>query len=182
VNGYINDVLLILEACAITYRQGHKLDLIISGPCNDASRIRLLNKARELEYPPEKLRLLGYISEEELAGYCRNAFCFIIPLWNSQKSFYRFPTKLASFMFCGRPVLTAQIGEVGEILTDGKDTLFFEPGNATDLAVKIEILFRDPALYEQICMNTRSFAEKQFNYSVYELPLKQFFTTVIDHS
>jgi glycosyltransferase involved in cell wall biosynthesis len=178
VNAYIDDVLLIIEACAGAYKQNYVFDLRISGPCSSDSRAKITGKARESGFPEDRLYILGYISEEEISRYCRNAAFFIIPMWNNKKSTHRLPTKLASFMFCGKPVITCRIGEVGEMLSDRETALFFEPGNAGDLVDKITILLNDTTLYNELCRKSRAFAHECFSYAAYENALNQFFVSI----
>jgi len=46
----------------------------------------------------------------------------------------------------GRPVVMAAGSGAAEILEDGRDALWFEPGNAVDLAAKLVALLADPEL------------------------------------
>lgn len=180
VDGYIEDVLFIIQSLGIAYNQGNNYDLVISGPCrSNVTRNTILNKAVEVGYPIDKIKLMGYISEEDLDSYCKNAAFFVVPLWRSERSASRFPTKIASFMFSGKPILTCNIGEVGSLLTDRENVVFYEPGNSQDLAKKVQNLASDKPLYNSICSNTKTFAMKNFNYREHSSPLKDFCTALL---
>lgn len=181
VNGYIDDVLLIVEAAALSFQQGLGYELVISGPYSENSKKRIYARAKEAGLPENYITLPGYLSEEELNNYCYNASFYIIPLWNNEKSLYRFPTKMASFLFSGKPLITCKIGEVGEVLTHEKNTLFFSPGDARDLAVQTEKILSDKALYQQLCSGARLFAEQELSYHAYSKPLNNFFHSILEN-
>ena len=50
----------------------------------------------------------------------------------------------------GVPVITARLGGMEEMVQDGLDGLHFAPGNAQDLASKIEMCMDDPALLNRL--------------------------------
>jgi glycosyltransferase involved in cell wall biosynthesis len=50
----------------------------------------------------------------------------------------------------GAPVVASRAGGLGEQVQDGRNGLLFEPGNAGDLAEKMERLYNDPKLYRQL--------------------------------
>ncbi len=54
------------------------------------------------------------------------------------------PLKLREYMACGKAVVAASVGEVGRWLTDGRDALLVESGDAPSLARAIRKLYEDP--------------------------------------
>lgn len=179
VDGYIEDVLFIIESCALAYKKGYEMDIVISGPCiNSLEKIK--EKMRSVNYPQNKLKMVGYVSDDALNRLCQNAFFYIVPLWVSQKSQNRFPTKIASFMFSGKPVLTCKIGEVGHLLTENSNVLFYTPGDSNDLANKIGLIYNDTILYDKICINAKQFALVHFDYDQYKNALSSFFNEILN--
>lgn len=81
----------------------------------------------------------------------------------------------------GTPVLAADIGAIAEIVEPGRTGLHFYPGDAHDLAAKVEYLFSNPALLSQMRREARAeFEEKytaQANYQklmgIYKLATNQ---------
>jgi len=61
------------------------------------------------------------------------------------------PTKLFDFFSFGLPVLASDVGAVREIARNHFNEFLFQPGNATDLAQKIHLLFRSFELYKKNC-------------------------------
>ncbi|GAB3912977.1 hypothetical protein GCM10028803_56530 [Larkinella knui] len=175
VDGYIEDILLIIEASGIAYSKKCDYDIIISGPYNDASYRRIMLTAEQANFPKENIKLLGYIDDDALSKFCYNAFFYIVPMWDDIRSSHRFPTKIASFMFCGNPIITSKIGEIGNILTHKHNSLFFLPGDVNDLSKQIILLFDNDILYKNICKNSIVTAHKYFSYKSYSDILNAYF-------
>ena len=60
--------------------------------------------------------------------------------------FYFSPLKLFEYLACGKAVVAADVPPIAQIVTDGRHGLLYAPGDAADLASRIDLLARDPAL------------------------------------
>lgn len=175
VDGYINDVLFAIKACAILYSSGLPVKFYVSGPFSKETELRIEEVALQNSYPLEFIKLLGFLSETDLERYSKRAYLYIVPLWNNERSKSRFPTKIGAFMQAGNPVISCKIGEVGNMLTDSVNVLFYKEDNLEDLAGKIRQLFVDNDLYSVISQNSYNFALNNFNYANYSNQFKSFF-------
>jgi glycosyltransferase involved in cell wall biosynthesis len=173
VIGYLHDVLFITKALGEVYKTGVSLEFFISGPSNDESLSQVVETAIQFGFPAENIKLLGYLDEVELNRYCRDAYFFVVPLWDDERSKSRFPTKIASFMQAGKPVISCRLGEISNLLTDRENILFYKEGNYIDLADKIGELVEDKDLYDKISTNSSQFAIEKFNYMSYKNELKK---------
>jgi glycosyltransferase involved in cell wall biosynthesis len=70
---------------------------------------------------------------------------------------------IAEAMACGRAVVTSGIGGAGELVRDGEDALLHRPGDADDLARRIEQLAGDGALRSRMGLAARATAERRFD-------------------
>jgi glycosyltransferase involved in cell wall biosynthesis len=174
VNSYLKDVLFIIKACAEVYKSGTSINFYVSGPYNIDAITKIHEIANLHDLPVKNIKMLGYISETELKKYCQEAFLFIVPLWDDERSKSRFPTKIATFMQVGKPVISCGIGEIANLLTDSKNVLLYREGDYYDLAMKIIKLFNDQTLYESISKESYIFASQQFNYLTYSQDLRSF--------
>nr|WP_299419894.1 glycosyltransferase [uncultured Emticicia sp.] len=179
INAYIKDVIFIIEGCGVAFSNNIDFDVVLSGPYSMESKNKILETAQRVKFPIENIKFLGYIDEKSLNEHCSNAYFYIIPMWNDQRSQSRFPTKLASFMFVGKPVITAKVGELGQLLTDDDNILFYECADKNSLAKKIVILFKDDILYDSLSQNSKKFALNTFNYKIYGNQLKCFFESFL---
>ncbi len=178
VDGYINDVLFIINACARVFKEGVPVSVHISGPFNNNSFERIQNFALQNNYPAENLKLLGYLSEEELHFYCSKAYFCVVPLWDDERSKSRFPTKIATFMQLAKPVFSCKIGEVSNLLTESENIIYYTEGDAADLATKITVLVKDKDFYNRISKKAFEFAAKKFNYLSYSDDFKMFLSSL----
>jgi glycosyltransferase involved in cell wall biosynthesis len=70
------------------------------------------------------------------------------------------PTKLFDFFSFGLPVLASDVGAVREITNTHFDEFLYQPGNAADLAVKIQNLFSSFKLYKKYCEESLKMADE----------------------
>jgi glycosyltransferase involved in cell wall biosynthesis len=82
----------------------------------------------------DAVSLCGYLSHEKVQEYMHGARFLVLPsLW-----FEGFPLAIAEAFACGLPVLCSRQGSLAEIVKDGVTGLHFEPGNAADMAARVE--------------------------------------------
>ena len=83
-----------------------------------------------------KAEFLGFKSGEELKQIILKAQAVVIPsIW-----YENMPLSLLEALNLGKPVLASRIGGLPEIIQEGKNGYLFNPGEATDLAEKINLL------------------------------------------
>lgn len=64
--------------------------------------------------------------------------------------FFGSPTKLFEYMAAGKAVAASRLGQIGDVVEDGRTGLLVEPGSVDDLVGAIERLATDPALRERL--------------------------------
>jgi len=85
--------------------------------------------------------LTGHLGREKVVGILKNSRFLILP-----SLYYEgFPLVLAESFSCGTPVIASRLGAMAEIVEDGKTGLLFTPGDAEDLAEKVEWAWNHPA-------------------------------------
>ncbi len=167
IEGYFKDVVFMINAFSKIHKDFPGYKLIICGKYMPETAKRISVVLESLDIPVGKLELTGFISNETLANYCRSATALISPLWNDQASIARFPTKISSFLFSGRPVITCNIGEVGKHLKDNSTALFYKQSDENDLAEKMKKMAIDPDFASTIGEQGRKLAFARFDYHVY---------------
>lgn len=117
----------------------------------------LLNAARRMDLPvklsrnvtqfatidlPPGVDVVVTKDRDELDAFYRAARMLVLPsVW-----FDSFPTVGEEAMGHGIPVVGSRIGGIQEMIIDGVDGALFEPGDADDLAVRVQALWQDPQL------------------------------------
>jgi len=176
IEGYFKDVVFLIESFALLHAKHPSYKLLICGKYKPETKIKITTLLASLDINPDSVELTGFISNEELISTCQTATALIAPLWDDQRSKARFPTKVASFLFSERPVLTCDIGEVGSFLSDQKTALFFKPGDEKMLMNLMESIITDPKLANTIGQNGKELAMQRFDNESYSVVLKEFFS------
>ena len=75
---------------------------------------------------------------------------------------------------CRKPIIASRMGGPKEILTDYKNTLFFEPGDVEMLAEKLILLFENKELCEKLVSNCYRLVSEKYSYSIVGAELEGF--------
>jgi glycosyltransferase involved in cell wall biosynthesis len=105
------------------------------------------------------VRLDGSLSHQESLSALQGARIFILP----SNCYENFPMTIAEAYACGVPVLASRLGAMQEIVHDGCTGLHFTPGDADDLAKKVEWAWAHPEEMRAMGRNAR--AEYELKYS-----------------
>jgi glycosyltransferase involved in cell wall biosynthesis len=116
----------------------------------------------------EQARLLGLASRVEFTGMVpprdvprRLACADILVLPNPASAVsarYTSPLKLFEYLAMGRPIVASDLPAFREVLTDGRDAVFFEPGNPRAMAAAIRTVLEDRTLAVSLARHARETA------------------------
>jgi len=99
-------------------------------------QIRVAGTGPELERVSTlgNLNLLGNLDSKRVFDEMFRATALILPsIW-----YENFPRVIVEAFACGLPVIATRLGAITEIIEDGVTGILVEPGNASDLATKIQ--------------------------------------------
>ena len=82
----------------------------------------------------------GRLSREQTLAAMKGARFLIFP----SEWYEGFPVTIAEAFACGVPVVCSRLGAMQELIADGRTGLHFTPGDATDLAQKVEWAWSHP--------------------------------------
>jgi len=71
-------------------------------------------------------------------------------------TFFGSPTKIFEYMAMGKGIVASRVGQLGELLVDGRDALLVEPGNVKQLAENIVQLLEHPELCHELGRQARA--------------------------
>lgn len=99
----------------------------------------------DIEGVSDIMRLVGFVPDERLRAGVHRAGCVVIP------SLYEpFGIVALEALAGGAPVVAARTGGLAELIDGTGAGMLFEPGNADELAVCIEMVLSDPQLASEM--------------------------------
>ncbi len=117
----------------------------------------------------------GWRSRGEILSAMKSASLLITPsLW-----YEGFPMTVVEAFACGIPVVCSRLGGLREIVEDGSTGLHFNPGDAEDLAGKLDLLWTQPS--QLAAMGRAAREEYKRNYTAernYELMMQIYARTM----
>ncbi len=101
------------------------------------------------------VRFLGHLGTDDLAALVQGALFTVSPAeW-----YENYSMAVIESLACGTPVIGANIGGIPEQVRDGWNGFLFEPGNATELAARMQCLLDDRESAIQMGRNGRTQVE-----------------------
>lgn len=105
------------------------------------------------------IELLGFQPREEVLDLIAKARLVVLPsVW-----YENYSMSLLEAGALGKAVVASKIGGNPEIIKDGQTGLLVKPGDADDLAAKIDALYNNPDLIKQLGQQARARLEKENN-------------------
>jgi glycosyltransferase involved in cell wall biosynthesis len=101
----------------------------------------------------------GRLSRESTLENIKRARFLALP----SECFENFPLAIVESFACGVPVVASRLGAMAEIVADGRTGLLFTPGDAEDLAAKVEWVWTHPQ--EMAAMGRTARAEYEAKYT-----------------
>jgi glycosyltransferase involved in cell wall biosynthesis len=136
------------EACRALWKRRTDFELVVTAD--------LPVKANPFEH------FIGWQSQEALPEKLRDADILVFPTI-AEEALGRTAVEA---MGCGLPVIASRIGGLPFTVTEGLTGLLFEPGNASDLATRIEAMLDDPELRQRMGLAGRQRFEQDFTWDV----------------
>lgn len=92
------------------------------------------------------VRMVGWLPRSDALRALRSAPFLVFP----SECYEGFPLAIAEAYACGVPVIAPGHGSAGELVIDGKIGLHFKPGDARDLAAKVQWAWAHPSEMAQM--------------------------------
>ena len=112
---------------------------------------------------PANANFVGHLNEEAMKEFYAQARLVVLP----SECFEMCPLVISEAMTHGLPVIASRIGGIPELVDDGKTGLLFEPGNSSDLAEKICVLWSDAELCRDMGTAGRKKAFAEYGEDTY---------------
>jgi glycosyltransferase involved in cell wall biosynthesis len=111
----------------------------------------------------DRVLFAGFVPHAEVPGAVA-AMDIVLAPYAPQELFYFSPIKLFEYMAAGRAVLAADLGQIAEVIEDGRNGMLYDPGNARAFEEKLLQLVDDHALRTRLGVNARRTIEQQYTW------------------
>lgn len=99
----------------------------------------------------------GIVPHEEAPPYLAACDVLVAPhSWNRQEPFIGSPTKVFEYMAAGKGIVASRLGQIGELIEDGKTGLLVTPDDTQALAEAISRLLDAPAVARDLGARARA--------------------------
>jgi len=136
------------QACAMLWQKRRDFELVVTG--RQAGRV------------DEFTQSVGWLSQDDLPGHYRAADICVVPSW-VQEAWAIVATEA---MAAGRPVVASRVGGLQFQVVEGATGFLVEPGNAAELADRIEYLLDHPDLRRRMGLAARERFEREYAWPV----------------
>ena len=135
-----------------------KLYIAGDGPCKE--EIEKYINGNNLK---EKIILLGYLKQDDLKEYTRNASFTVVPsIW-----YENCPYSILETQAIGKAIIGANIGGIPELVQNEKNGFIYKYDDVDDLKAKMKKLFNDEELANEFGVNAKMFAREEYDKDKY---------------
>lgn len=172
---WLTDVSFVLRAFVRVKAAGRRCRLKLVGGALSAFAPQILREAAEYGIPPGEIAFTGWLDDESLHRCYATAAALLVPLGYDERSLARMPNKLPEYLASGRPVVSSNVGEVRELLTDAVSAYLAKPEDEGDFAAKIVSVLEDPEAAARVGAAARETAASRLDYRAHAGELARFF-------
>ena len=134
--------------------------LYIAGNGPEKENIEKFISENNLE---NKIKLLGYLRQEEIREYIKNSRFVVLPsVW-----YENCPYSILETMEIGKPIIGANIGGIPELIEDGKNGYLYKYDDIDMLTEKLQILFNEQKKVKDFSEESKKLFEKNYNSDIY---------------
>ncbi len=128
----------------------------------------------------ERMRLLGFLPDGDLAKWYAAADAFVLPaVVDSSGDTEGLGVVLLEAMANETPVVATRTGGITDIVRHGETGLLAAPGDAADLAAQIERLIGDEKLRSRLQQSARRFVNESFSWGAINRRLIRVYEDVV---
>jgi len=155
---------LLIKAFSEIIKKNNDIYLVLGGFCLPEEKEQIKNLINELNIS-SRVELLGFLSREEIISYVTHSDILVMVRGNDLAAQASFPSKLTEFLATSKPVISVNVGEISDFLTDNVNAFLIEPGNISVLTEKLEFVLNNYELARQVGARGKELTSTVFNYS-----------------
>ena len=148
-------VLNFAKAIPLILKERNDLEFLIGGDGRLRDKIERYLEGENLN---DKVKLTGWIPDEEFSTYLNELKLFVLPSYTEG-----LPHTILEAMACGTPVLATPVGAIPDVIKDGETGFIMENNSPECIAENIVRALAHPNINE-ITKNARALVEEKYNY------------------
>ena len=122
-----------------------------------------------------KIKLLGYLRQEEIREYIKNSRFVVLPsVW-----YENCPYSILETMEIGKPIIGANIGGIPELIEESKNGYLYKYDYIDMLTEKLKILFNEEKKVRDFSEESKKLFEKNYNSDIYYNKLLSLYSELI---
>jgi glycosyltransferase involved in cell wall biosynthesis len=158
--GEAQDFETIIEAAAIVAAQNADIKWVILG--NGRKRAYIEDKIKELGLG-DHVFLLGSFPVEQMPDFYACADCLLVSLKREYIFSLTIPSKIQSYLACGKPILASLDGEGGRVVSEAKAGFVVPAESPDQLAARLLDFYKLPAAeLDKMGINARNYFDANF--------------------
>jgi len=130
----------------------------------DGTAIPALKKVVAESGLNENFYFSGWLTQAEVSRYMSAGDIGLVILPDIVSARGRVTLKEFEYWACGLSVVAPRLPALEEVIEEGKTGLFYRPGDARDLAEKVEALIADPALSRELAAAGAALVEEKYRW------------------
>lgn len=159
-----DNVDLLIQAFSIINKKYPDIRLILGGFGSKEDNKQIQNLIQKLQIS-SKVEVLNYLSRNEILQYITNARILVMVRGNDMESQASFPSKLTEYLCTSIPLVTVNVGEISNYLTDGLNAFIVEPENCDWLAEKLDYVLDNYSHALEVASKGKELTNTVFNYN-----------------
>lgn len=112
----------------------------------------------------ERVLVTEYLTRQEILQYIVHADVLVMVRGNDLEASASYPSKLSEFLAAGRPVVTVNVGEIADFITDKVNGFLIEPGDVDGLTNRLDFIFNNYEFATQVGLKGKELTSGVFDY------------------
>jgi len=172
---------LLLNAFDLVRKEVNDIYLVIGGGSpnpkpRELSVFEKMHKIIDKKGLKDKVRIIGYVSDELMLPYYQQSQLFVLP-----SLFEPFGMTTQEAMACGKPVVASKFGGIRNVINNGKNGLLVDPSNPKEFAKKIIKLLNDEKYRENIGTEAYKTIQKYYSWEAIANRFLKFYKDFISY-
>lgn len=173
----IEDIQFLLRVTKVV-NDSEKCRLILVGKYDGSTSEGICKMAVDFGVKESLLEFSGFVSNSGLRRLMNEATALLLPLWETERSVCRFPSKLGYYLASATPVVATSLGDLTYYLENAKSACLVAPNNVNEFAERVTFLLRNKEQAKSIGMAGRQVAIQHFSIQANKAKLTQFFKEI----